>query len=136
MAKKPNIIVSSVDLDRLELLLASLPRVAAGKGELQAELDRADVVEPQDMPPDVVTMNSLIRFRVESSAEEFCKTLVYPKDVKPGGGTLSILAPLGSALLGLSAGSEIEWPGPAGERLQVRIVEIVNQPERSGDFHR
>jgi regulator of nucleoside diphosphate kinase len=85
-----------------------------GKAELEAELDRADVVEPQEIPPTVVTMNSTVKFRVHSSQEEFQLTLVYPKDVDQSGGTISVLAPVGSALLGLSQGDEIEWPMPGG----------------------
>lgn len=107
-----------------------------GKAELEAELDRADVVEPQEIPPTVVTMNSTVKFRVHSSQEEFQLTLVYPKDVDQSGGTISVLAPVGSALLGLSQGDEIEWPKPGGGTIQVRIEEILYQPERAGEFHR
>jgi regulator of nucleoside diphosphate kinase len=107
-----------------------------GKADLEAELDRAEVLEPEDMPPTVVTMNSTVKFRVASSDEEFQLTLVYPKDVDQSGGTVSVLAPVGSALLGLSQGDEIEWPKPGGGVLQVRIDEIVYQPERAGEYHR
>ena len=100
-----------------------------------AELDRADIVEPRDMPPTRVTMNSTVRFRVESSPEEFELTLVYPKDVDSSGRTLSVLAPVGSALLGLSQGDEITWPKPGGGELRVRIVEVTYQPERAGIYH-
>lgn len=137
MAKRPKIVISSTDLARLEKLLESLSDGAfPGKAELEAELDRADVVEPQEIPSSVVTMNSTVRFRVDSTDEEFCLTLVYPKDVDASGGTISILAPVGSALLGLSEGDQIEWPKPGGGTLQVRIVEVVNQPERAGEYHR
>ena len=137
MADKPKIVISSVDLERLERLLESLPNDAfPGKADLEAELYRADVVEPKDIPPTVVTMNSTARFKVESSAEEFCLTLVYPKDVDSSGGTISILAPVGSALLGLTEGDEIEWPKPGGGVLRVRIEEILHQPERAGEYHR
>ena len=107
-----------------------------GKAELEAELDRADVVAPQEIPPTVVTMNSTVKFRVQSSQEEFQLTLVYPKDVDQSGGTISVLAPVGSALLGLSQGDEIEWPKPGGGKIKVRIEEILYQPERAGEFHR
>jgi len=129
--------MSQLDVERLESLLDRLPRNAfPGKAELENELQRAEVVDPKDIPPSVVTMNSTVRFRVESSAEEFCLTLVYPKDVDSTGGTISILAPVGSALLGLSEGDEIEWPKPGGGTLQVRIEEVTYQPERSGEYHR
>jgi regulator of nucleoside diphosphate kinase len=137
MATKPRVIVSSLDAERLEKLIESLPAGAfPGRGELEAELARAQVVDPKDVPPTVVTMNSTVRFAVESSAEEFCLTLVYPRDVDATGGTISILAPVGSALLGLSAGDEIEWPKPGGGVLRVRIKEVTYQPERAGAYHR
>jgi len=137
MNSKPNIVVSSLDLDRLEDLLATLPeRDFPGKAALQAELDRADVLEPGEMPPDVVTMNSTVRFALQDSGESFDQTLVYPKDADGSPGRISILAPVGSALLGLKAGDRIDWPGPGGKPLTVRIFDIVYQPERAGELHR
>jgi len=113
MSIKPKIMISSLDAERLEVLLDSLPQNAfPGRDDLEVELARADVVAPEEIPPTVVTMNSTVRFKVESSTEEFCLTLVYPKDVGAGGEKISILAPVGSALLGLSQGDEIEWPKP------------------------
>ena len=137
MEKKPGIILSSLDYDRLEALLDALPDNAyPSKEGLQAELDRAEVVEPQDVPPTVVTMNSTVRFALEDTAEEFSLTLVYPRDADGKGERISVLAPVGSALLGLSTGEHIEWPGPGGKSIRVRIVEVVFQPERAGEFHR
>lgn len=134
---QPQIVVSSRDMDRLEQLLESLPENAfPGKAALQAELDRAEVVDPRQIPPTVVTMNSTLRFGIESSGEEFCMSLVYPKDITGAADRISVLAPVGSALLGLSVGDEIEWPRPGGGTLKVRILEIVYQPERAGEFHR
>lgn len=134
--ERPNIVLTSQDLDRLEALLDSLPATAfPGKAELRAELDRAEVVEPQEIPPDVVTMNSTVRFALESG-EEFCLTLVYPKDTDGSADRISVLAPVGSALLGLAAGDYIEWPRPGGGMTKVRIVEVVYQPERAGEYHR
>ena len=134
MNTRPNIIISAQDAERLEQLLATIPGHSPGRNALEEELDRADVVESRDVPPTVVTMNSTVRFRVTSSNEEFCMTLVYPRD-KMAEDCVSILAPVGSALLGLSEGDEIEWPAPGGS-LQVRIEEVTYQPERAGDFHR
>lgn len=137
MSTQPKIVISSLDAERLEKLLDSIPdRAFPGRDELEAELARAEVVEPQDVPPTVVTMNSTVRFEVESSAEAFQLTLVYPKDVDGSGQTISILAPVGSALLGLSQGDEIEWPKPGGGTLRVRIREVTYQPERAGEYHR
>ena len=137
MTTKPKIVLSSLDADRLATLLDSLPdRAFPGREELEAELARAEIVPPQEMPPTVVTMNSTVKFSIQSSSKEFFLTLVYPKDVDPKGGTISILAPVGSALLGLSKGDEIEWPNPGGRTLHVRIEDVLYQPERAGDFRR
>lgn len=136
MDKRPRIIMTSMDLDRLEALLDTLPAgTFPGKAELQTELDRAEVVPPEDVSPDVVTMNSKVRFALESG-EEFCLTLVYPKDMDGSAERISILAPVGSALLGLSVGERIEWPRPGGGMMKVQLVEIIYQPERAGEFHR
>lgn len=137
MKTKPKVILSELDAERLEKLLSTLPANAVpGKSDLEAEIARADIVDPKDMPPNVVTMNSKVKFRISSSVEEFSLTLVYPKDVDESGGTISILAPVGSALLGLSQGDEIEWPRPGGGVMKVRIEEILYQPERAGEYHR
>ena len=137
MNRKPRVVLTSQDLERLETLLESLPANAfPSKNELRAELDRADIVEPEQIPPTVVTMNSTVRFSIDSSGEDFCLTLAYPKDVDGTGNTISILAPVGSALLGLSTGDEIEWPRPGGGAIKVRIVEVIYQPEREGKFYR
>lgn len=135
--KKPNIILSTQDLERLEDLLDSLPANATPHREaLLQELSRAEVVEPTEVPPTVVTMNSTVRFSMESSQEEFCLTLVYPKDMDSSADRISVLAPVGSALLGLSVGEHIEWPSPGGGTIKVKIIDIVYQPERAGEFHR
>jgi regulator of nucleoside diphosphate kinase len=137
MTTKPSIVLSALDADRLEKLLDSLPeRAFPGRDELEAELVRAEIVPPNEVPPDVVTMNSTVKFSIESSSKEFFLTLVYPKDVDPQGGTISVLAPVGSALLGLAKGDGIEWPNPGGGVLRVRIEDVLYQPERAGDFRR
>lgn len=137
MSSTPNIIMSSLDVERLEKLIESLPDNAfPGKAALEAELARADVVDPHEVPPSVVTMNSKVRFSVISTGEIFNLTLVYPRDLDAAGDKISILAPVGSALLGLSQGDEIEWPKPGGGVLRVRIDEVLYQPERAGELHR
>lgn len=138
MTAKPEIILSERDAERLEKLLDSFPANAfPGKADLEVELERAKIVDSKDIPPDVVTMNSKVKFRVSkfrvsSSDSEFCLTLVYPKDVDESGETISILAPVGSALLGLSRGDEIEWPKPGGGVLKVRIEDVLYQPDQWG----
>lgn len=132
MSTAPNIVISSLDLQRLEALLASQPASAAVDA-LQEELDRADIREPQAMPATVVTMNSVVVFEIEQTGERFELALRYPRDAgQPG--TLSILAPMGSALLGLEIGQSIDWPLPGGSTRSVRVVDIAYQPERAGHY--
>lgn len=137
MEQKPPITISSLDAARLEKMLDSLgTKQIPNKDDLQAELDRAHIVAPEAVPPDVVTMNSTVTFRMESSNNEFSLTLVYPDDIGDGSGKISVLAPVGSALLGLREGDEISWPKPGGGQLKVRILKVTYQPERAGDFRR
>ena len=135
MNLKPAITVSSRDLERLEAVLATLPFDAPVRTQLQAELDRADVVEPAQVPPNVVTMNSVVRFGT-GDGESFERTLVYPRDAQGDSAKVSVLAPVGAAMLGLTVGDAIEWPGPGGEPIAVHVSELVYQPERAGDLHR
>jgi regulator of nucleoside diphosphate kinase len=136
MSRKPAITVSSLDLDRIEALLERLPAAqAAGCAALREELERAQVVEPRDMPKNVVSMNSTVTFKDEASGEQLTMTLVYPQAAgKPG--TVSILAPVGSALLGLSKGKHIDWPTPDGKKRRLAVLSIDYQPESAGDYHR
>jgi regulator of nucleoside diphosphate kinase len=130
------IIVSRIDMDRIEALLDRLPAAEADKlHALRAELDRAEVVEPTAMPPHIVTMNSTVVFEDEANGEKLTLTLVYPSGAGAPG-TVSILAPVGSALLGLSVGQSIEWEAPGGRTLKLRVRSVRYQPEAAGDFHR
>lgn len=137
MPVKPNILMSSLDAARLETLLAALPEHAfPGREALEAELERAEVVDPREIPPTVVTMRSTVRFTLGAPAKEHCRTLVYPQDVAADGDAISILAPVGSALIGLSQGDEIDWPRPGGGALRIRVEEVTYQPERAGEYFR
>ena len=130
---KPNIIVSSLDAERLEILLDALPPAeAAAHDGLLDELGRAEIVAPQDMPPGVVTMNSTVRFEIDTPREELRLTLAYPRDMANTTDAISILTPVGTALLGLSVGDAIDWPRPDGQLARVRILEVMYQPEQAG----
>lgn len=136
MNQRPPITLSSLDLDRLEQLLQSEAyRRLPGIDALRSEIDRASVVEPKEMPPNVISMNATARFVDESSGDEHALTLVYPNQAGAPG-TVSVLAPVGSALLGLSVGQSIAWQVPGGRNLQLRVLEVVHQPEAEGEFHR
>jgi regulator of nucleoside diphosphate kinase len=133
---KPPIIISRLDLERIESLLERMPPVQATQyQELRTELDRADVVEPAAIPADVVTMNSVVTFQDEDSSDELTVSLVYPSGAGVPG-AVSILAPVGSALLGLKVGQRIDWPKPDGRVRSLRVLEVEYQPEAAGDLHR
>jgi regulator of nucleoside diphosphate kinase len=136
MENQPPIIVSSLDLERIERLLdQEAYRRLPGIDALRQELDRASVVEPEAIPPGVVTMNSTVRCCDDATGERYELTLVYP-DSRSQPGTVSILAPIGSALLGLSVGQTIAWQVPGGRKLRLRVLEVVRQPEAMGEYHR
>lgn len=125
---KPEIIVTTADIERLEALIDSVLPMSDTTAQLLEELQRAEVVEPHEIPPSVVTMGSTVRFTVGPGNEEFCRRLTYPGESMDSS-RISVLSPVGSALLGLSVGSSIEWPGPTGESLVIRIVDVIRQPE-------
>jgi regulator of nucleoside diphosphate kinase len=136
MSPSPAIAISSLDLERLTRLLdAKAYNRLPGIDALASELDRASVVEPTEVPPEVVTMNSTVRFADVACGREYQLTLVYPHEAGAPG-TVSILAPVGSALLGLSVGQAIAWQIPGGRELQLRVLEVLRQPEAMGEFHR
>lgn len=112
MARKPQIVLSSLDVDRIEALIAAMPAsVFPGKVELQAELDRADVVAPEEIPPNVVTMNSTVKFLIVETGKEFCLTLVYPRDTAQGAPTGPVADAIASAAKRLNELRE-NWLNP------------------------
>ncbi|MFG0335563.1 MAG: nucleoside diphosphate kinase regulator, partial [Maioricimonas sp. JB049] len=98
---------------------------------LRQKMDDATVVAPKDIPPDVVTMNSTVRLRQHRSQDVETYTLVYPEDADIAEGKLSVLAPIGTAILGCRVGDRAQWEVPSGLIL-FRIEELVFQPERDG----
>ncbi|MEO8837838.1 MAG: nucleoside diphosphate kinase regulator [Herbaspirillum sp.] len=136
MDKRPALIISSFDLTRLERLLDSGDyRNLPGIDALQQEIDRATIVGPKEVPPEVITMNSSVKFIDDASGTEYRLSLVYPGQTDVPN-AVSVLAPVGSALLGLSVGQSISWQGPGGRELRLRVLEVTYQPEASGDFTR
>ena len=133
----PPITVSSRDLVRLEAMLdAPALRQLPAAVALGEELARANVVEPTDMPADVVSMNSVVTCLDEDSGESHLLTLVYPHEADADAGKVSVLAPVGSALLGLAVGQHIDWAMPGGRKLSLKVTSIRYQPEAAGDFNR
>ena len=132
----PSITISSIDVQRLEALLELAQyRDQPGASALRKELERAHVVAPQQLPNDVVSMNSIAECVEEGSGRAHELTLVYPRDADVAEGRVSVLAPVGSALLGLRIGQSIDWPAPAGT-LRLRVTAIRYQPEAAGEYYR
>lgn len=135
MKAKP-IYITEFDRDRLAKLLAQ-PRgedTDRYLSALEAELARAVVVRPEEIPADVITMNSTVSLVEEASSEEEQFTLVFPRDADAEEGKISVMAPLGTAMLGYRVGDIFEWEVPMG-RKKWRVAKVIYQPEAAGDFH-
>lgn len=137
MDKRHKIYITSADQERLKTILMS-PSIQSGLNRehlagLQSELDRAVIVEPKDIPPDVVTMNSHFRVRDMKTGEVLEYTLVFPHEADITQNKLSVLAPIGMGLLGYKAGDVFEWSVPSGKRV-LKVEEVLYQPEASGDY--
>lgn len=137
-AEERAIFITEYDLARLEELLdkvsAEESRDSKHLKELEDELLRAEVVEPRDIPADVITMNSQVCLKDLDSGEELLYTLVFPGDARLEDNRISILAPVGTALLGYRVGDTIKWKVPGGMR-RLKVKKILYQPEAAGDFH-
>lgn len=135
---KRKIIITASDRERLERLLAGeLVEAIEEKSyleDLQRELMRAKIVASVDVPADFVTMNSTVRLRDMDTGEEETFTLVYPKDASIASSRLSILAPIGTAILGCRVGDMVRWRVPSGIR-HLTVEEVLYQPEREGAMH-
>jgi len=130
-----HIFITQSDLGRLQQLIdsskGSRHRDKPQLDSLQIELDRAVVVDSKAIPRDVVTMNSRVRVRDLDTQEEFVCQVVFPGDADLKKNRISVLAPIGTALLGYSAGSTIEWKVPSRMR-HIYIMEVEYQPEAAG----
>ncbi len=131
MARPPPIYLSQDDFDRLTDLLEAYPAGAGGRRleQLEEELARARVVPPDEIPKDVVTMNSRVVFEDEQTGEQREVTLVYPRDADIDAGRISVLVPVGTALLGLRVGQSIDWRLPSGQKHRYRVIAVPYQPE-------
>lgn len=133
---KRDIYITQLDLERLKMLVAEVRsegRNSAYLGDLEEELDRAVIVEPEEIPPDVITMNSRVCLKDLDTGEKMTFHLVFPQDADIERGRISVLAPIGTAMIGYGVGETVEWEVPAGTR-KLEIVEIPYQPEAAGDF--
>ena len=132
---RKKIIVNSRDYTKLTGIIGSNPGSSEAEyRELYEELKNAVLVEPEKMPADVITMNSKVRFKDIEESEDYVFSLVYPEDADTSKGKLSILAPIGTALLGYRVGDEVKWKVPAGLKTFL-VEEILYQPEANRDYH-
>lgn len=135
--KNRTICITKADMKKVKRLIDGV-RGAASKprpdlDDLEKELNRAKLVDPKRIPEEVVTMNSRVLLRDMATGEEFTYTIVYPAEAKIEFNRISILAPIGTALLGYRVGDIVEWKVPSGVR-HLEIREVLYQPEASGDF--
>lgn len=135
MAEEPSIYLTQEDLDRLFDLLETY---GTGPGadrlqKLESELVRAVVVPHDEIPKDVVTMNSRVVFEDETTGQRREITLVYPKHADIASGKVSVLVPVGTALLGMRVGQTIDWQLPSGQKHRYKVVAVPFQADSSAD---
>ncbi|MCE8020983.1 nucleoside diphosphate kinase regulator [Halomonas sp. MCCC 1A11036] len=137
MSSRPPIIINRLDAERLQRLIDQAndkDRFVADC--LEEELERGEVIDPADIPTDVVSMNSQVQFTDLARNRQMIRTLVYPHALASTEDGISVMAPIGAGLIGLRIGDEIDWPLPDGSKTRLRIDAILWQPEREGQFHR
>lgn len=133
-----NISITAPDYRRLSRLVADLgrftPSAFSGAETLTELLDAGRIVPPEGIPGDIVTMNSRVLYEDIEAGELREVTLSYPEDADPARGRVSVLSPVGAALLGLAAGEETVLPLPHGRSACIRICKVVWQPEAHGQY--
>ena len=139
VVQQTTIYITELDRQRLEKLIA-----LAGErnrranhlylSRLEEELERAETVAPEEVPSDIITMRSKVRLSDLDTGEEMVYTLVFPSEANYDEGKISVLAPVGTAMLGYRVGDIIEWQVPSGVR-RLKVEEIIYQPEAAGDYN-
>jgi regulator of nucleoside diphosphate kinase len=129
--------IAELDYDRLQKLVEEASYTALRGRDylacLQAELERAQVVRPEAVPENAITMNSTVVLLDVDTQQEETYTLVFPDRADATSGRISVLAPIGMAMLGYQVGDTFEWPVPDGLR-RLQVKEILYQPEAAGDY--
>ena len=137
--KTTTIYITEPDYHRLSALIEKTRETNGTDREylnkLETELDRAEIVEPKRVPADVITMRTKVRLKDLVSGETNTYSLVFPTEADFTEGKISVLAPIGTAILGYRSGDTIEWPVPSGLR-KLKVEEILYQPESAGDHER
>lgn len=127
------ILITEKDLLRLKNILSF--QNSEEFENLEIELERAKIITDAHVPSDLVTMNSRVKFLNIQDDKEMTVTIVYPHDANFADGKISVLASLGSALIGLREGQEINWMFPDQKTRTLKILKVVYQPEASGHWH-
>lgn len=127
------ILITEKDLLRLRNILSY--ETSDEFENLEIELERAKIITDLEVPPDLVTMNSRVRFMNLQDKKEMIASIVYPHDANFADGKISVLASLGSALIGLRVGQEINWMFPDGKTRTLKMLEVLYQPEANGHWH-
>lgn len=135
MKKQKTIYITSLDMRRLRDMLLNASQVwdKSYLQKLECELDRARIVEPQAVPGNIITMNSTVRLVDLETGEDLVLTLVYPDQSNISEGKISVIAPVGTAILGCKKGDTVEWEVPDGVRA-FKVDRILFQPEASGEY--
>ncbi|HVK57588.1 MAG TPA: nucleoside diphosphate kinase regulator [Candidatus Kapabacteria bacterium] len=128
------IYITQKDMNRLRSLVDSMKSSREDLKMLSGELEQAKVVSPEDIPGDVITMNSKAQVRDLDDNELMTYTLVFPGKANVDEGLISVLAPIGTAMLGHRVGDEFEWHVPAGA-IRLRVEKVLYQPEASGHYN-
>lgn len=130
-----NVVITEADHAQLQLLIDSAKRNRPSGFEhfeiLEQEIERARVVKSDSVPRNVVTMNSRVRVKDLNSGHVITYQIVFPRDADIALNRISVLAPIGTALLGFGAGTTVELQAPSGLR-RFRILEVEYQPEAAG----
>jgi regulator of nucleoside diphosphate kinase len=138
MTRTNEIRLTDLDAARLERSLIEQlrqsPEPAQGTAELEALLDAAAVVPSATIDPNIVTMNSTVVLEEQSAGRRMTVTLVYPRDSDPERSQVSVLSPVGRALIGARVGDTIEIVVPGNEPRELRVAELQYQPEANGRF--
>lgn len=127
------ILITEKDLLRIKHILSF--QKSEDFENLELELDRAKIISDDQVPGDLVTMNSKVKFLNLQDNKEMIVTIVYPSDANFAEGKISVLATLGSALIGLRVGQEINWMFPDGKTKTLKILNVLYQPEANGHWN-
>lgn len=131
---KRTIYITRADMTRLRSLIEAQKTSRDDLTRLRSELDHARVVEPGDVPGDIITMNSKARLLDLDDQEEMTFTLVFPEHASIDHNRISVVAPIGTAMLGQREGEEFEWEVPAG-RVRLKVIKVLYQPEAAKQYH-